>query len=252
MAIAGSGAIVAFSPAPFLASLTPEERSDLQGRGRQRRWPRGAALCVEGEMAQWVAVLISGIVKASRYTDDGREVVLGIQGAGTLVGEVEAADGGLRHVTVRALEPVTALVVSHGDFDGFLRAHKGAARLLLHALCERLRDADDKRAEYGACDATRRVAHRLAELAARFGEPDDRGVRISVAITQDELAGWAGSSREATCKALRALRRRGWIETSRRSVLVRNPTALSALNGSAWPTPADVTRRSESLRAAEW
>ncbi len=239
MAISGGGE--SFVRAPFLASLTPAERGDLRAHGRQRRWPRGAVMCVEGEMAQWVAVLLSGIVKASRYTDDGREVVLGIQGAGTLVGEVEAADGKLRHATVHALEPVTALVVSHADFDDFLRTHNGAARLFLHALCERLRDADDKRAEYGACDTTRRVAYRLAELAARFGEPDDQGVRISIAITQDELASWAGSSREAASKALRVLRRRGWIETGRRTVVVRSPAALGVLNGSAWPTPAPIS-----------
>ena len=220
---------------PFLSRLTPDERGALRRCGRPRRWPRDTALCVEGDVAQWVAVLLSGIVKASRFTDDGREVVLGIQGPGTLIGELEATDGRPRHATAWALVPVTALVVSRDDFVGFLRSHHGAARLLMQALCERLRDADDKRAEYGACDTTGRIAHRLAELAARFGEPVDSGVRISVAITQDELAGWVGASREATSKALRTLRRRGWIETGRRSVLVRDPAALSMLGGDGWP-----------------
>jgi CRP/FNR family transcriptional regulator, cyclic AMP receptor protein len=224
-------------PAPFLDRLTPDEMRDLRRCGWPRRWPRGAVLCVEGEVAQWVAALFSGIVMASRFTADGREVVLGIQGPGTLVGDVEAADGRPRHATARALAPVTALVIPRADFAGFLRAHHGAACLLLRELCERLRDADDKRAEYGTCDAVRRVAHRLAELAARFGEPVDGGVRISVAITQDELASWAGASREAASKALRTLRLRGWIETGRRSVLIRDPAALDRLNGDRWPVP---------------
>jgi CRP-like cAMP-binding protein len=158
-----------------------------------------------------------------------------------LVGDLEAADHEPRHATVRALEPVTALVVSHRDFDGFLRAHDGAARMFVGALCERLRDSDDKRAEYGIYDTTRRVAHRLAELAARFGEAEDRGVRISVAITQNDLASWAGSSREAVSKALRTMRRRGWIETSRRSVLVRNPADLASV-GRAEPMPPSWPR----------
>lgn len=239
MAIIASGRTLGL--APFLDCLTPAERSDLWALGRQRHWPRNAVLCVEGEMAKWVAVLLSGIVKASRYTYDGREVVLGIQGAGMLVGEIEAADGRERHATVAALEPVTALVVSHDEFDDFLRTHDGAARLFLLALCERLRDADDKRAEYGASDTADRVSYRLAELAARFGEPDDQGLRISVAITQDELASWAGSSREAASKALRALRRRGWIETGRRTVLVRDPGALGVANGSASGRPPPIS-----------
>jgi CRP/FNR family cyclic AMP-dependent transcriptional regulator len=216
---------------PFLARLTPGERNDLRRRGRARHWPRDAVLCLEGEAAQWVAVLMSGMVKASRFTNGGKEVVLGIQGPGTLVGELEATDGKPRHATVRALVPVLAVVMPRDDFADYVRSHHGAARLLAQALCERLRDADDKRAEYGTCDTTSRIAHRLAELAARFGVPACDGVRISVAITQDELAGWAGASREATSKALRTLRQRGWIETARRSVLVRDPAALSTFSG---------------------
>lgn len=221
-------------PEPFLASMTPEDKSELMRRGRRRRWPRGAVLCVEGEVAQWVAVLLSGIVKNSRFTDDGREVVLGIEGPGTLVGEVEAVDRKPRHATVRALTAVEALVMSQEDFVGFLQAHHSAARLMLQVLCGRLRDADDKRAEYGVADATRRVARRLAELAARFGQQAERGVQVSVPITQDELAGWAGASREAVGKALRTLRQRGWIETGRRSLLIRDPAALDRLGGAAW------------------
>jgi CRP/FNR family transcriptional regulator, cyclic AMP receptor protein len=51
-------------------------------------------------------------------------------------------------------------------------------------------------------------------------------VRISVPLTQEELAGWVGSSREAVSKALRALRARGWIETRRKAIVVIDLAAL--------------------------
>jgi CRP-like cAMP-binding protein len=43
-------------------------------------------------------------------------------------------------------------------------------------------------------------------------------MHIELAITQEDLAGWTGSSREAVIRALRALRELGWIETRRRGV----------------------------------
>jgi len=92
----------------------------------------------------------------------------------------------------------------------------------------RLRDADRKRIEFGTYDALGRVALRLAELAERFGQTAERGVRITLPLTQDELAAWTGSSRESVTKALRTLRRHGVIETSRRSVAVLDVDGLRA------------------------
>ena len=72
----------------------------------------------------------------------------------------------------------------------------------MRALIGRLRDADRKRIEFGAYDTTGRVAARLVELAERFGEPTEDGLRIGLPFSQDELAGWTGASREAVSKAL--------------------------------------------------
>jgi CRP-like cAMP-binding protein len=51
-------------------------------------------------------------------------------------------------------------------------------------------------------------------------------VRIGLPLSQDELAGWTGASREAVTKALRQLRSAGWISTGRLNVVVRDLDAL--------------------------
>ena len=105
-------------------------------------------------------------------------------------------------------------------FVDYLRSHGDAAIVLLQLVTGRLRDADRKRVECAAYDIPGRVARRLVELAERFGEPDGQGVRIAVALSQDELAGWVGASREAVAKALRVLRDRGFVTTGRRTMTV--------------------------------
>ena len=87
-------------------------------------------------------------------------------------------------------------------------------------ISKRLRDADRKRAEFAAYDTVGRVASRLLELADRFGESQENGIRISLPLTQEELAGWTGSSREAVSKALSSLRSLGCIETKRRGITI--------------------------------
>ncbi|WP_433333926.1 Crp/Fnr family transcriptional regulator [Spirillospora sp. CA-294931] len=224
--------MTALEPGSFLAELLPVERADLENRGRMREFERGAVLFHEGELSTWVAVLLSGRVKAFSHREHGGEALLAVRGPGSLLGEVAAIDGLPRSASVAALEPARALALTEEEFTSFLRAHGRVSILIMKTLCQRWRDADRKRIEFGMFDATERVAQRLVELAERFGVPypvrpdGAESVRITLSLSQEELAGWVGASREAVSKALGTLRRHGWIETGRRRVIVHDLQAL--------------------------
>lgn len=214
--------------AEFWALLTQQERDEFKARARPRRWRRGEVLFPEGGESEWVAVVQTGRIKASSHTAAGSEVVLAVRGPGALLGEFSAIDKEPRSATLQALEPVTALIMTTPDFEAYLSTHGRIAYLMMRMLSQKLRDADRKRIEFGAQDTTGRVAARLVELAERFGAKGSAPgeIRIELRLSQDELAGWVGSSREAVSKALGVLRSSGWIRTSRLSVVVLNLAAL--------------------------
>jgi CRP/FNR family cyclic AMP-dependent transcriptional regulator len=211
----------------WFALLPAPERAGLQALGSPRHYRPGATLFCEGDLSAFVLLLTEGRVKVSMTTPDGKDVVLAVCTPGELLGELSAIDGSPRSATATAIDMVAARVVAAEDFRAFLAASAPAALALLVSLCGRLRTSDRHRVEFVALDSVGRVARRLVELAEQFGIPSpDGGVHIDVPITQEELAGWTGSSREAVGKALHALRRRGWIATSRRHITVANLEAL--------------------------
>jgi CRP-like cAMP-binding protein len=185
-----------------------------------RRFARGAALFHERQPSDRVAMLLAGRVKLYSTTVDGREVLFEVRGPGELLGELGSIDGRPRSASALALEPVEALVVPAADFRSIIERSPRAAVHLLGVVAGRLREADRRRVEYAAFDTVGRVAARLVELAGRYGEPGPEGVLIDLTITQEELAGWTGASREAVSKALHQLRGLGWIETGRRRIRV--------------------------------
>lgn len=215
---------------PFLDALREEEARELRALGTARRYRRGTALFHERQVSDRVLAVLRGHVKLSTVTEDGREVVLAIRSPGDLLGEQSALDRQPRSATATAVDQVEVLVVPASSFRSFLARHPRVALLLLEMLSGRLRDADRKRVEFAARDSVGRVASRLVELSERFGKAEREGVRIDLAITQDELAGWVGASRVAVSKALQTLRDLGWIETGRRSITVLD---LEALRGRA-------------------
>jgi CRP-like cAMP-binding protein len=178
------------------------------------------------DVASDVHVILSGRIKVVTETLVGRPVLLALRGQGDLVGEMAAFDGDRRSATAIALEDTVTLALTVEHFQRLLQAHPEAALHLLRLTSLRLRDADRKRVEFTALDSAGRVATRLAELAERWGEHTEEGLRIDLGLTQDEIASWTGASREALTRALATFRERGWISTDRRRVVVHDLEAL--------------------------
>jgi CRP/FNR family cyclic AMP-dependent transcriptional regulator len=174
-----------------------------------------------------VLVLERGRVKVTVPTAAGSEAVLTFRGPGALLGEQALVDSMPRGANVVAVEPVQLLVIPASSFRAYLHERPQVALAMLAMLSARLRASDARLAEFAAADALGRVCARLVEIADEHGEPADGGaVRITLPITQEDLAGWTGSSLESTAKALRSLRSLGWITTGRRSIEVHDLEAL--------------------------
>lgn len=213
--------------ATFSELLSSEDLAALRERGGRRRFRRGAILMGEGQAGAEVLLLVSGRVKVSHATAAGRELVLQIRGPGELLGELAVIDERARSSTVEALEPVEALAISAADFRALLDARPSLAAVLMRSLSDKLRDVDRRRIELGATQTLGRVAARLLELADEYGSAGERGIVIELPITQEELAGWTGSSREAVAKALQTLRRLGLVSTGRRRITVLDREGLA-------------------------
>ena len=214
----------------FLGELAADERAALEQVGSVRHYKRGDVLFHQGDDAGAVLVLLDGHVKAAML-NDGREVILAFPGPGELLGELSAVDGEPRSATVRAVDEVEALVIPGSAFRAFLEHRPRIALTLLRSVVARLRESDRQRVDYAVNDVVVRVAGRLVELCERFGAEHDGQIDTGLAITQDELAAWAGASREAVAKAMGILRALGWIRTERRRTVVLDLPALRRYAG---------------------
>ena len=225
--LASNATVVAGS---FVALLAQPEREALYGLGIRRVFPRGALLMFEHEPGERVMILLSGRVKISRIGEDGREVVLGIRDAGDVLGELAFVDGHPRSASAIALEEVEAVVLPASAFRLHLESTPRVAVVLLEVVTRRFRDATLKLSQASASDVIGRLAARIVELAERYGVASDDGVVIALPLSQEELAAWTGASRAGIAHALQTLRALGWVETARRSMIVRD---LDALKGRA-------------------
>jgi CRP/FNR family transcriptional regulator, cyclic AMP receptor protein len=218
---------------PYLARLTETASAALTAAGAELRYPARTVVLMKGEPSSHVLLVLDGWLKVTDDSSDGHEALLALRGPGDVLGESAALQDTSRSASVTTLEPVKAVVISSDRFRAFLDEHPAAARQLMALITDRMRAADRSRLEFAACGVKERLARLLLELAEAHGEPVPEGVLIKVPLTQKELAGAVGSSRESVTRLLRELRDRGYVVTRRQALVVVRPEMLRRIGGSA-------------------
>lgn len=212
----------------FLDRLGPADKAALLSAGHPRHYRAGDTIFVAGDPGGFVVLITEGRAKVTAMSPSGTETVLSLRGPGDLIGELTAIDDEAtpRVATVVALDPVVCRVVRAGDFRSILAGHPTIAIELLRMVAARLRSSDRRLVEFGAYDTTRRVARLLADIAEAEGRPNGTGLVLPGGLTQDDLGGLVGASRESVARAFAALRSLGFVSTGRRQVVVLDLAGL--------------------------
>lgn len=200
--------------------FTPDERLKVAGAAAVRTVFRNDVIFSENDDPAELFVVVSGRIAIANKSIDGRESMVALMEAGDLFGEMGLFDNQGRSAEARALEPSEIVVV---PYEPLRAAYEARPRLLwdvVRLLAGRIRVTDTALADSVFLDVTGRTAKRLLELA---GDADE----FTLPITQEELAGMVGASRERVNKAIASFVRLGWIDQADRRYRIVKRDELS-------------------------
>lgn len=187
----------------------------------------------KGDAGAQVYLIVSGRVKVTTLSEEGKEIVFEILDAGEVFGEISLLDGKERTATVTTMGKCRVLVLERRDFIPFLEQHPRVAIQLLTTVCSRLRATDELVEDTLFRNLPARLAKKLLSLAETYGEPAPEGVRIQLKLSQQELGQLVGTSRESVNKQLRIWERKGLIGVAQRYITLHDRGALDLLAQSA-------------------
>ena len=194
----------------LFASMPPEVLETLRSQAQMRNIAKGADLFSEGDIANELFVVVEGRIAIATRATDGRETLVAVMEAGGLFGELGVFDGEPRSADARALIDSQVLAIPYEAVRKEFESRPELLWLIVRLLAQRLRATDEALADSVFLDVPARTAKRLLELA---GERDE----FQLPMTQEDLAGLVGASRERVNKALAMFTRLGWIETAGRA-----------------------------------
>ena len=199
----------------FFRDASAEALAALAAAGTEYTLVRNDTLFGEGDPPDCLYLVASGrLAIAIANPIDRRESVVALMEGGDLFGELAMLDGGSRSAMARALEPTVVHAIPYRPVIDLLESEPKLLWNVTRLLAQRLRAMDEALADSVFLDVPGRTAKRLLELA---GDTDE----FVLPITQEELAGMVGASRERVNKALASFVRLGWLEQhDRRYVIV--------------------------------
>ena len=187
-----------------------------------RRFPHGEVIVHQGDASACLFLVTVGAVRLSSVTAAGREIVVALLRPGDVFGEA-ALLGYPSPVEARAVGRTTLVAVPLASLRELIERHPATAEQLLRLVAARLHRTSTALQEALAGDLPTRILGRLRELAAGHGVREPDGVRLSVPITQDELARMVGASRESVSRSVGVLAAKGLVRSERRRLFLTEP-----------------------------
>lgn len=205
---------------PLFSELREEELEDLTKVSVRQMFKKDNMVLIEEEVGSTMFVILSGRVKISRISDEGREVILSILVDGDFFGEMAILDGQTRSANAVTLEDTEMLIIRRENFLRMLHDYPQIAINLLKELAHRLRRSDSQIKSLSLQNALGRVASTLLRIADDSGIIKQGIVEIQHLPPQQDLANMAGTSRETISRVIKSLGQLNYVKKQGSKLLI--------------------------------
>lgn len=202
---------------PVLARLPAADRDRIIRKCPRKHIPRDTALFHEGDPPRAAYLVVSGLLKAVKYTPRSNVSAMDLITPGRLCGAIALLDKRPYPLTVIALQNSAVLEMSASMFDSLMGAHSAFAQSVHQEMGDHLRHAQSMRA-LATEPVERRVAHLLSLLLPETG--------AEVRLRREDIAELVGCIPETAIRVLADFNRRGILRTGWKRITLMDRSSL--------------------------
>ena len=206
----------------YFSALDLTELESISKLVFEKTVDRAELVLLEGESAENLYFVASGVVKVFKTSAEGKEQILSIVRPGESFNDVSIFDGGPNPVSAQAMGPVLLYGIKKNEMEAIVRNHPQIALNVIKVLARRVRHLLSLVEDLSFKHVIGRVAKILVE---HIGGEMGRGPRL----TQQEMAAMAGTAREVVGRSLKELEETGVIKLDRHRIVITDKEALQKI-----------------------
>jgi CRP/FNR family cyclic AMP-dependent transcriptional regulator len=181
---------------------------------------KGQTIYNQDQPSTSLYLVIDGRVKVVRLADDGHQVVVDIYQADEFFGESAFLSLPHRSEQATVLEDAKLMAWGTQEIEDIVMKRPRLAVALLQIQVQRTLDMTQRIESFSADNIARRLARSLIRFSERLGTVEtDGSVRMS-AFTHELLSQYVGTSREIVTHYMNQFRRQGYLQYSRRGIVM--------------------------------
>ena len=209
--------------------LSPDAIKSLESVKFTSVYPKGSLLFVEGEKPRGVFILCSGRAKLTTSSSEGKTLIAKIAESGEILGVSAAILGTPYELSAETLEPSQINFIRTEDFMAMLGRYPEASMRAAQQLSATLQAAQRQIRNLGLSQTTTEKLARLFLDWCDKGEQTQKGVRLKVLLTHEEIAQRIGTTRETVTRLISEFKRKKLIDVKGSTVLVPVPEGLLSM-----------------------
>ncbi|KAF0207466.1 MAG: CRP/FNR family transcriptional regulator cyclic AMP receptor [Actinobacteria bacterium] len=202
----------------MFSDLREDDLAALAAMVTLKQYPKGSFVISQNDHGSVMYLLVSGRVKVSLASPEGRELALNYLEAPSHFGEMSLVDAEPRSADVIAVSDCEVLALDARDLSAAIQVQPKLALTLIATLSRRVRGLIGRLEDMAFHDASHRVMRVILNVATASYEA--RGVPVVEGLTHYEVATLAGTSRETASRVISQLAKDGIVATKGRRVIV--------------------------------
>lgn len=214
---------------PLFSGLNIDELEHLESITVKRVYPKRQYVFMEGEPRESVYFIRQGTIKTFKVDRAGNEQIMNLLQKGEMFPHVGFFDVTPYPATAEAIEETELFVIRIEDFDQLIMGHPQIAVKVMRMMGQKIFMLTQRVQALISQDVRHRVIFTLIRLVEESGKPDEKGIRVDVPITNQDLANMVGTSRESINRVLSELKKNQLLHADRHGILVYDMVALKKL-----------------------
>ena len=196
---------------PLFSNLTDDQLDEIARKGSVNTYKKYEMVLFCDQQETKFFVVLQGLLKNSRYTEDGNEAVFTFFSDGDFFGEMCVFENEVSESNIIAIEHSQVFSIHRIDFLQMLNQHPQTNINLLREMTQKIRRRNAHIKSLTMQNATGRVANTILRFADDYGAFNLGKIEIQKLPTHRDIANMVGTSRETISRALKSLARKGYI-----------------------------------------
>ena len=200
---------------PLFSGLSDEELKTIEAHSVLKSTRKNTVIIDRGDETSSLYIIVSGKVKVYISDEEGKEIILNVQGIGEHLCELAMLEGTSRTASVMTLEDSKFIVISKQAFRECLARNPGIAFNLIRTLAERVGALTEDVSKLALNDVYSRVAAKLQQQAT-----EQDGMQVIEQLTQQQLADMVGATRQMVSLIFKDLTTGGYIPIDKKRITI--------------------------------